>query len=290
VTATLAAADSAALRISTGAWSDGVSTRAGSSQSGSSPSFPSPLAAFVRPLEDLLDMFTGNPGAVYRTSSEREGTTGDIADVNTMMTRLANEVMRELSGKAAQKLEAALRYIAECAHSISNWTKAVSQALQVCVTIFESVRSLASEALRLLSGFVESIGDVVFGSWPWEVSKKADAIKEFARSVERFVKVCTEAANNALKAARELVRLITDLYRAIVPFHEELEAMIAKVVALVPGGTPPTVRSGEHGGPNGALYNPSHTPYAGSDLRIVGDYTLGYKDSYDLVSCAGSSL
>ena len=281
--ASLLEVDAVAARISSNSWAAGVPASGGGSSACSSiPGFSGPLAGFVKPLEELLDMFTGDPGAVYHVSASWEQSTGNIADINSRMTALANEVSGHLQGASAEALEAALRLIAEGAHSSSNWTKAVSQALQVCVTIFESVRSLVCEALQLLSEFVGTIKDVIFGSWPWELDKKADAIKEFANDVERFVDACSAAGDNAMKAARELVRLVTDLYRAIVPFNSEIEDLIGIVVSLVPGGTPPGVPGGQGDGPFGDQYNPSREPYPGSDLEFEKDYDLGYQHQYDL--------
>ena len=282
MTATLTG-DSIASQLASNAWAAGApALGGGSSPCSSIPGFPGPLSHFVQPLEDLLDEFTGDPGALYQASSAWEETTGDVADIYANMRDLANRVGAQLSGKTADDLEKAIREISTNANSIANWTKAVSQALQLCMTIFETVRSLVCEALQLLSGFVDTIGDVIFGSWPWELQKKADAIKEFAEDVERFVDACKTAADKALKAARELVRLLTDLYRAIVPFHDQIEAVLGAVVDLVPGFGRPTVDPNKPDSPDGALYNPSNTPYPGSNLTIEGDYELGYQHSYDL--------
>jgi len=283
VTATLLAGDGIAAQIAGGSWTSGAATSGGGASPCSSiPGFPGPLSHLVQPLEDLLDMFTGEPAAVYQASREWEQTTGDVADVGARMKALAGQVDAQLQGATADAIEEVLRTLAQGANSVANWTKAVSQGLQLCVTVFESIRSLVCEALELLSNFAGTVKDVIFGSWPWELDKKADAIREFAEDVERFVDACKAAAENALKAARELVRLITDLYRAIVPFHEEIERIIGGVIDLVPGGTPPPVGPGSRNGPFGSQYNPSHEPYPGSDLEIVGDYDLGYQHDYDL--------
>lgn len=278
----LVVGDSIAAQIASQSWAAGAPTSGGGSPCSSIPGFPGPLSALVRPLEEILDMFTGEPGAVYSASRAWEQTTGDVADVSTAMEVLADQVSSQLQGLAAAAMEESLRTISEGSNSVANWTKAVSQGLQLCVTIFETVRSLVCEALNLLSDAAGTVGDVIFGSWPWEIDKKTDAIRDFARNVDEFVQSVKAAADNALKAARELVRLLTDLYRAIVPFHREIEQLIGRIVALVPGGTPPPIAPGSGTGSNGALYNPSNTPYPGSDLEFRGDYPLGYQHSYDL--------
>ena len=282
MSAITAQADAAAARISSGTWAAGASTAGAASAAGSAPSFPGPLAVFVRPLEELLDMFTGEPAAVYETSMSWEGITGDIADVYSAMTTLANTVKVQLRGATAEALETVLRTIAQGANSASNWTKVVAQALQLCVTIFETVRSMVTEALGLLAEFAGTVGDVLFGSWPWELGKKTDAIEEFAREVEQFVDACSAAARNALKAAQELMRLATDLYRAIVPVHSAIDDAIGRIVQLIPGGGVPDVPDSAVSGPNGAVYNVGTQPFPDSDLRFENEHDRGYAHSYDL--------
>ena len=281
MTLLLAEADSAASKVAANAWAAGAPTGGGAATGGSF-SFPGPLQHFVNPLEDLLDMFTGDPGVVYQTSMAWEYTTGDIADVYTQMNKLASEAQAVLKGETAEALEAVMREIAQGANSISNWTKAVAQALQLCVTIFETVRSMVTEALSLLKDFASTIGDVIFGSWPWELGKKADAIKDFVKEVEGFVDTCTEAGRNALKAGQELMRLITDLYRAIVPFHDKIDELIGKIVNMIPGGDTPPVAPGSGDGPTGDIYDLDRTPYPGSDLQFRDEHDRGYSHEYDL--------
>jgi len=281
MTLLLAEADSAASKVAANAWAAGAPTGGGAATGGSF-SFPGPLQHFVNPLEDLLDMFTGDPGVVYQTSMAWEYTTGDIADVYTQMNKLASEAQAVLKGETAEALEAVMREIAQGANSISNWTKAVAQALQLCVTIFETVRSMVTEALSLLKDFASTIGDVIFGSWPWELGKKADAIKDFVKEVEGFVDTCTEAGRNALKAGQELMRLITDLYRAIVPFHDKIDDLIGKIVNMIPGGETPPIPQGAGEGPTGDIYEPDQYPYPGSDLHFLDEHDRGYSHEYDL--------
>ena len=279
----LAVVDGIAARIDGGQWASGAPQRhAGADLCSSIPGFPGPLRPFVRPLEDMLELVTPDPAALYGASMAWEGTTGDIADAGETFRAVANAVDAQLSGLMAEATELVLRILAEAAHAVANWTKVVAQALQLCVTIFEVVRSLVCEALMLLGEFAGMVGEVLFGSWPWELGKKADAIREFTQDVDRFVSACGDAIDDVLQAARELVRLLTDLFRAIVPFHQEVDDALGAVIALVPGGTPPPVGPGSGSGPFGSQYNPSTTPYPGSDLQFENEYPLGYQHFYDL--------
>lgn len=247
------------------------------------PGFPGLLAAYVRPLEALLLEFSGDPAGVYQASMAWEGATGNLADAGTVLAALSARAESELAGESADAITAALAQAAAIAAATGNATKVVAQQLQVCVTIFESVRSMICESLLLLSDFVKTAWEVLFGSWPWELERKAEAIAEFLVACDRFVGACADLARNALKAGQELVRLITDLARSRFPQQTRwLESRIGELASLVTGGERPGVDPGATTGPFGSLYNPSDTPYPGSDLRFVDDYDLGYQHHYDL--------
>lgn len=270
--------------IEGGSWASG--TQRYSSAPGNCsqlPNFPGILAPFVQPLESMLIEFSGDPGAVYQASMAWEGATGNLADMSADLKSLAKVVDADLRGKTADALIEALTNAAEVAHVTGNATKVVAQSLQVCVTIFESVRSMICESLLLLTDFVKTAWDVLFGSWPWEIEKKADAINEFAASCFRFASACNDLARNALKAAQELIRLITDMARLLLPEQTRwLETAIAAIAKLVPGGTAPAIPAGKEDSSNGAQYNPTKTPYPGSDLKFEKDYPLGYQHKYGL--------
>lgn len=276
--------DSLAAQIAGNGWASAASGgTGGANMCTSPPSFVGPLATFVQPLLSLLDQVSGQPAAVYQASMRWESTTGDVASIRDALKAQANAVEGQLEGLTAEALALALKMVSSGAHSVSNWTKSVAQALQLCVTIFETVRSLVCEALLNLANFANTVVDVVFGSMPWELEKKAETIAKFTRSVQRFVNSCAAAMNNALKAARELVRLITDLFRAIVPFHAAIDAAIGQIVNSIPGGDPVSVApGGERRGPNGSIENPSQTPYPGSELRFDREHERGYRHEYDL--------
>ncbi|WP_030143199.1 hypothetical protein [Mycetocola saprophilus] len=276
--------DALAAQIAGNGWASTASGgTGGANMCTSPPSFVGPLATFVQPLLSLLDQVSGQPAAVYQASMRWESTTGDVASIRDALKAQANAVEGQLEGLTAEALALALKMVSSGAHSVSNWTKSVAQALQLCVTIFETVRSLVCEALLNLANFASTVADLVFGSMPWELEKKAETISKFTRSVQRFVNSCAAAMNNALKAARELVRLITDLFRAIVPFHAAIDAAIGQIVNSIPGGDPVSVApGGERRGPNGSIENPSQTPYPGSELAFTDKYPRGYQHSYDL--------
>ncbi len=275
------AADAVVQQIASNAWAAGATVGGSENACSATPYFPMVLRSFVRPLESLMDDFLPQPGALYRASSTWEQATGDVADVGEDLKQLRQQ-LGSLEGELAQALFLTLDRLAADSHFIANWTKVVSQALQLCVTIFESVRIVACQALDLLSDFASAIGDVLFGSWPWEIEKKWNVVRDFAREVESFVVACSTLANQALQAGRELVRLLTDFHRATFPFHQELENLLGGIAALIPGGTPPDVLPGTGPGSSGDIYHPSNTPYPGSDLRFEDDYDYGYQHSYDL--------
>lgn len=280
----LADADAIASQIGSGSWAGGApSLHGGAELRSTGPGLPDILAPFARPLDELLELYTGDPASAYHASVAWEHATGSVASARDQLTSACRSITADLSGLAAHAIVESLSTIAGYANVIQGWTKVVSQALQLCSTIFEAVRSLVCEALSLLAEFAQTIVAVLVGSPPWDFGAKARAVVDFAESVERFVGACVEAASAALKAARELVRLITDLYRAINPFYREFERLIGGIIDLIPGGTPPDVPgSGQTTGPNGAHYHPSKQPYPGSSLRIRGEYDYGYQHSYDL--------
>lgn len=273
--------DAVVREIESQSWAAIATTQPALNPCSAVPHFPMPLKPFVRPLEQLMDEFMPQPGALYQASSDWEQATGDVADVGQDLKHLRAQ-LDHLEGDLAYAVFATLDDLVDASHSVANWTKVVSQALQLCVTIFESVRIVACQALDLLSDYAGTLGEVLFGSWPWEFDKKAEAIHRFAQEVERFVVACSTLADQALQAGRDLVRLLTDLYRALIPFHQELEGALGDVIAKIPGGTPPDVLPGTPRGAAGDIYYPSKVPYLGSDLRFDKDYDYGYQHSYDL--------
>src|SRR5690606_36889688 len=109
--------------------------------------------------------------------------TGDVAEAGVdleQLRKLSEEYSRAV---IADTLREALRMQTWWAHSIANWAKVVSQALQLCVRIFESVSLVAAECLAALGRFADMVNEVLVGSWPWDLAAKADAIADFAREV-----------------------------------------------------------------------------------------------------------
>lgn len=262
-------------------WAVGTTVLADLSPCAATPHFPSAIRRFVRPLEDMMDDFYPQPSSLYEASQTWLTATGNVADTAEDLNRLRLE-MWGLEGNLAQGIAETLIQVADDAHDVANWTKVVSQALELCVTIFESVRIAVCQALNLLAEYARTFGDVFFGSWPWEASKKADAVWAFAREVERAVEACATLLDQTLQAGRDLVRLLADLQRAIYRFHDEVERILGNVAGLIPEGEPPAIEVGTPAGDYGEIYYPPKVPFDGSDLRIDGDYPLGYHHSYDL--------
>lgn len=281
MTLTLEAGDSIAARIAGRSWATGAPTRRiNAGMCAEVPDFPGPLAWFVQPLEQILADATPEPASLYAASMTWERGCGDAADASQILRARANAAAAQ-SGRAAQALEEALREAADAAQSLSNWAKVAAQSLQFCVTFFEAVRDLACEALLLLSRLGDTIGEVVFGSAPWDVVAKANAIRDFADDVELFVRAVARAFDDALQAGRDLVRLLADLYRAVIPVHGIIDALLGAVLSAIPGGGTPAV-SGGASGPFGDIYDVSGRPFPGSDLQFNASYDRGYLHTYDL--------
>jgi hypothetical protein len=91
--------------------------------------------------------------------------------------------------------------------------------------------------------------------------------------------------DRVLQALRELVRLLTDLYRAIIPFHQQLDALLGSLLnTLRPGallgplGNLPGLPSSS----TGEVADPGPTPFPGSDQTFMNPHPLGYQHKYDL--------
>ena len=144
MTATLLAGDGIAAQIAGGSWTSGAATSGGGASPCSSiPGFPGPLSHLVQPLEDLLDMFTGEPAAVYQASREWEQTTGDVADVGARMKALAGQVDAQLQGATAEALEEVLRTLAQGANSV----RAAAVPCSRSVAVFAMLARMAPRAL-----------------------------------------------------------------------------------------------------------------------------------------------
>lgn len=282
MTLTLEVGDSIAARIASRSWASGAPARGvNAGMCSQVPDFPGPLAWFVQPLEQILAAATPEPASLYAASMTWEVGCGDAADAAQILRARATAVAA-LSGRSARALEEALREAADGAQSLSNWAKVAAQALQLCVTFFEAVRDLACEALLLLSRLGDTIGGVIFGSAPWDLVAKANAIRDFADDVEQFVRAVARAFDDALQAARDLVRLLTDLYRAVIPVHGVIDALLGAILSSIPGGGIPAVPAGAGDGTFGETYHVSGHPFPGSDLAFTGSYDRGYLHSYDL--------
>ncbi|MCM3501606.1 hypothetical protein M3667_06900 [Microbacterium sp. P26] len=281
-------ADSAASVLAAAGWQSQLpAPGAGGDDCGSGLSgFASVIARFVAPLEDLLEEVTGDPAGLYHASHTWEVYAGDVQQVSQLYSDALRQIQGHVQGLTATVVEGSLALFAAGTHSIADWSKVVSQALQLCVRAVEIMRSLVCSGFELLSSAAGVIGDVLFGSWPWELDEKAQAISDFADNCAVVIDEVVANIDRVLQALRELVRLLTDLYRAIVPFHQNLENLIGQLLETFPPGSIPGVGGLPGLAPNdgtfGDIDNPGPEPYPGSDQRFRQDYPLGYQHEYDL--------
>ncbi|WP_053352136.1 hypothetical protein [Leucobacter musarum] len=276
-----APADAIAAQIASQSWAQGVSVGSASATA-AVPTVPAFLAPFIAPLTGLLDLVLAQPGEIYRVSIEWETGTGHLQEASDGLTRTAAALENGQQGLFIDAIAAALRDAAAAAHSVADWGKVGAQALQVALRICEGLRALVMDALDLAGQFGQSLGDFVF-SWPWEIEKKAEAIFEFTRAVDDLVARCREQIDRVLQCFRDLLRLLLDLMRAMVPAHAQIEALLAVLFQYVPPGDAPVdVAPGQQGGGLGDIYNVSGHPYPGSDLEFEGEYDRGYTHEYDL--------
>lgn len=286
--ALLPEADTAAAALASGRWEAQLPARgAGGDGCGSGlGGFASSVARFVRPLEELLEKVTGDPAGLYHASHTWEVYAGDVQAVSETFSSTLRLIQGHVQGITANVVEGSLRVFAASTHSIADWSKVVSQALQLCVRAVEVMRSLVCAGFELLSSAAGAIGDILFGTWPWEFDKKSKVISDFADNCSRVIDEVRSNIDRALQALRELVRLLTDLYRAIVPFHQALENRLGELLESFPPGGIPGIGSVPgmvpHDGSLGDTYNPGPFPYPGSDQHFENDHALGYQHEYNL--------
>lgn len=286
--AVLPEADSAASALGSGSWSSQLppAGAGGDDCGGGLSGFASEIMRFVQPLEQLLEQVTGDPAGLYQASHAWETYAGDVQSTSELYQRAVTQIGGQVQGLTAVVIEGALNVLSAATHSIADWSKVMSQALQLCVRAVEIMRSLVCAGFELLSTVGGGIKDLLFGSWPWELDKKAQVIQDFADNCAQVVSEATSNIDRALQALREMLRLATDLYRAIIPFHQKLEDLLGALLEQFPpgtllgpfGGLPGLIPPGELGD----TYNPGPTPYPGSDHEIRGDYELGYSHQFDL--------
>ena len=286
--AVLPEADSAASSLASGSWSSQLPAGGGAGDDcgGGLSGFASDIMQFVRPLEELLEQVTGDPTGLYQASHAWETYAGDVQSASELYQQALTQISGHVQGITATVVEGSLRVLSAATHSIADWSKVVSQALQLCVRAVEIMRSLVCAGFELLSTVGGSIKDLLFGSWPWELDKKAQVIRDFADNCAQVVAEATSNIDRALQALREMLRLATDLYRAIIPFHQRLEDLLGELLEQFPpgailgplGGLPGAIPPGSLGD----TYNPGPVPYEGSDHRFLGDYELGYSHEFDL--------
>ncbi|GAA3937891.1 hypothetical protein [Microbacterium soli] len=279
-------ADSAAGQLGSGTWATAVPVADPAIDCGSAlTGFAGAIIRFVQPLYELLESVTGDPAGLYQGSHTWETFSGEVQTASGIFEQALTQI-EHLTGLTAEAVRGALAVLVAATHSLSSWSKVMSQVLQLCVRIVEILHSLVCAAFELLSSVAGVVGDVLFGSWPWEWDKKAQAIDDFAQNCQEVIAEAASNIDRGLQALREMVRLATDLYRAIIPFHQRIEDLLGELLEKFPPG--------ELLGPLGELpgrlppgmlgdeYNPGPTPYPGSDHRFEGDYELGYSHEYDL--------
>lgn len=279
-------ADAAANRLGSGSWASSVPSADPSIDCGGGlVGFPGDLIRFVQPLYELIEQVTGDPASLYQGSHAWETFAGD-AQTASGLFKQALALAEDLSGITANTVRGALAVLTASTHSLADWSKVMSQVLQLCVRVVEILHSLVCAGFELLSSVAGGIGEFLFGSWPWELDKKAQVILDFARNCQEVIAEVTSNIDRGLQALREMVRLATDLYRAIIPFHQRIEDLLGELLQIFPPGKLLGPLSGLPGSiPPGSLgdeYNPGPTPYPGSDHRFEGDYDLGYSHEYDL--------
>ncbi|WP_341956725.1 hypothetical protein [Microbacterium sp. LWH13-1.2] len=287
-TAVLPEADAAASSLASGSWSSQLPPAGGAGDDcgGGLSGFASEIMQFVRPLEQLLEQVAGDPAGLYQASHAWETYAGDVQSTSALYQQALTQISGHVQGITAVVVEGSLRVLQSATHSIADWSKVMSQALQLCVRAVEIMRSLVCAGFELLSTVGGSIKDLLFGSWPWELDKKAQVIQDFADNCAQVIAEVTSNIDRALQALREMVRLATDLYRAIIPFHQRLEDLLGELLEQFPpgkllgplGGLPGAIPPGGMGD----TYNPGPTPYPGSDHVFEGEYDLGYSHQFDL--------
>lgn len=240
------------------------------------------LDFLLQPLYDLLREVTSEPAVIYESSLTWETHCGEVQEASDALKALCQEIDTSQQGGFAEQIVESVGEIAEDLHSHAHWIKVGSQALQVIMRILQILHSLVCEALRILESTASFVGEILFGSWPWEFGKKAQALDDFIDEVSSMIASLQDPLERALQCFRDLIRLLTDLYRAIVPMHEEIEAVIGRLINKLPGSEPPQVPPGTAEGPFGDVYNPGHTPFDGSELQFEETYDRGYHHVYDL--------
>lgn len=277
------------------AYADGIATEIageGWAQQGPAPTVPlvecAPgggfgiLDALLEPLYALVREVTADPAAIYQASIVWDTACGEIQTSSDSLLALSRSVAAEQSGRFIDRLVETINEVATELHSLAHWTKASSQALQVVMRMLQILHALACEALRILADTASLVGELLWGSWPWEWDKKAQAIEEFAADVERFVTELKSIFDRTLQCFRDLARLVLDLYRAVVDRHSELETWLGGMISRIPPNAPPEPAPGTRYGSSGDVYNPPRQPFDGSSLGFSEDYERGYHHTYDL--------
>ncbi|WP_261166943.1 hypothetical protein [Microbacterium sp. Marseille-Q6965] len=281
-------ADAAAEGLRRASWADGLGTAPATANDcgGGLKGLAGELTVFIRPLEDLLELVTGDPAGLYQASHTWETYAGDAQSVSELLFRALEQLQDAARGATADALRATLWVLGSAAHSIADWSKVTSQVLQLCVRAVEVMRSAVCAGMELVATAAGALGDLVFGSWPWEWEEKAQVIQEFAHNCAQVVDEVVEALDAALQALREMVRLATDLGRALVPFHQAIDDAIGALIeAIPPGEVLGPLGDGMGQLPQGRLgdtYEPGPVPFEGSEHRFREDHQLGYAHEFDL--------
>lgn len=281
-------ADAAVRALAQGSWSDGLPAAGpgGIDCGGGLRGLASEVMRHILPLEELMESAAGDPAGLYRGSHAWETYAGDAQTTSEILTRVLDQIRGQLQGLTAKVIEEVLAILAEAAHSLGNWSKVVSQVIQLCVRIVEIIRSLICAGFEMLASVSGSVTEFLFGSWPWEVDKKMQVIYDFAYNCEQVTTRVVSNVDRALQALREMVRLLTDLYRAVIPFHQQIENAIGALLQAFPpgqylgplGNLPGMVPPGHLGD----TYNPDRIPYPGSEHKFDREYDLGYSHTFDL--------
>lgn len=288
MTGILLDAEVAAEALASGAWQTQLpsAVRGGDGCGSGLTGFSAELAHFVQPLVQVHEMVSGDPGGLYHASYTWEVYAGDVQEVSIALSTTLGHLQGDVSGVTADVVENGLTVLSRGTHAIADWSKVVSQVLQTCVRVVEIMRSLVCAGYELLSSAAGAVSDILFGSFPWEIDRKMGALHEFADNCANVIDTVVSNVDRVLQLLRELVRLVLDLYRAVIPFHQWIEDQIGQALHTSPPGDLPGVSEAPmlvpKGGTFGDLYTPSKIPYPGSEQEFSRQFDFGYQHTYDL--------
>lgn len=182
---------------------------------------------YVSPLNDWLDVLTGNEGQVTSFASSWRAVSIELAGYAESLTVSANGIS-ELEGKTSRAMRKLHDEIRAVLGDASDWTTATASALELASTIVGAVHDAVVGALSELAGLVTTLFGFTLN--PFD---RIDELRRFSNRAIGFITLLADLIQRMFDAFEQLVQLLVDLVPLILEGLFYLRVTLGKLLQNV---------------------------------------------------------